>query len=382
MHAFSILMDPCGVYVCVHVCMHACMYVCVMYMYMHSEKGVQSLTPPCIVHGTQATLANDQMIQLWKALDDNGNGRIDAGEFGRFMKRGQQAPPSTTPRQRAIAKRVATVAAAKAGEQRQALEEKSRFEGVRRATSEEAATISTLLNERIMMLFPHQEPTDVWYRLFKLADTSDKGRISYAELEVLVRSDTRGLNMSPSTLSTPLLKSLWLALIASQAPAPREEHQVKSSQVTSSQVKSSQVKSSQVLLDVVPQPLTWEDACGAAAMRADSLARIRPALLAAPAHACHTRVTCSPCCAASTRDDRPMNSHRQHKHRAHGAAMSRKSSIIEVRWPARTEVWKSSWKPNTSFLGFLSTYRTSPGAYTAKIRDVSRHADGNATVTR
>jgi len=222
------------------------MYVCVMYMYMHSEKGVQSLTPPCIVHGTQATLANDQMIQLWKALDDNGNGRIDAGEFGRFMKRGQQAPPSTTPRQRAIAKRVATVAAAKAGEQRQALEEKSRFEGVRRATSEEAATISTLLNERIMMLFPHQEPTDVWYRLFKLADTSDKGRISYAELEVLVRSDTRGLNMSPSTLSTPLLKSLWLALIASQAPAPREEHQVKSSQVKSSQVKSSQVKSSQV----------------------------------------------------------------------------------------------------------------------------------------
>jgi len=161
------------------------------------------------------------------------------------MKRGQQAPPTTTPRQRAIAKRVAMVAAAKAGEQRQALEEKSRFNGVRCSTSEEAAAISTLLNERIMMLFPHQEPTDVWYRLFKLADASGKGRISYDELEALLRGDTRGLNVPPSVLSTLQLKSLWLALIASQAPAPREQEQAKSSQVKSSQVKSSQVESRQ-----------------------------------------------------------------------------------------------------------------------------------------
>ena len=58
------------------------MYICAC---AFREKSVPALMWSRALCVVQATLANDQMVQLWKALDDNGNGRIDAGELSEHM---------------------------------------------------------------------------------------------------------------------------------------------------------------------------------------------------------------------------------------------------------------------------------------------------------
>ena len=48
-----------------------------------------------------------------------------------------------------------------------------------------------------------------WFRLFKRMDDDGSGRVSYAELEELVRHE---LQLPPSQLPEPALKAVWVAL--------------------------------------------------------------------------------------------------------------------------------------------------------------------------
>ena len=49
-------------------------------------------------------LSDGELRSVWVSLDDDGSGHVSAGEFGKFMRRGQDAVRTDrrTPQQRAL----------------------------------------------------------------------------------------------------------------------------------------------------------------------------------------------------------------------------------------------------------------------------------------
>ena len=83
-----------------------------------------------LLHLVREQLSDEALRRLWKGLDENGNGTISAGEWGRFMRRGAPTP-GTPPRERMLARRAAGVAKERLASIRQYEEESvGRFEGV------------------------------------------------------------------------------------------------------------------------------------------------------------------------------------------------------------------------------------------------------------
>jgi len=174
-------------------------------------------------------VSDAKLRRLWKALDANGNGTIDAGEWGRFMKRGQPAEGSS-PRARILARKLEKQQE-KLEELRQASDLRYRhlaapvdFEGIQPASAADLGAMSRQFTERLAHLYRNSTPATEWYRLFKLeaeqhlhhvggtkVPTAQATclRIGFEELCRIVRI---GMQFDRDQLSDKKIKRLWKAL--------------------------------------------------------------------------------------------------------------------------------------------------------------------------
>ena len=82
--------------------------------------------------------------------------------------------------------------------------------GVEPAGADECRAVAARMHKRMCELSPDPSARG-WFRLFKRMDDDGSGRVSYAELEELVRHE---LQLPPSQLPEPALKAVWVALDA------------------------------------------------------------------------------------------------------------------------------------------------------------------------
>jgi Ca2+-binding EF-hand superfamily protein len=152
-------------------------------------------------------LADARLQALWKSLDTDASGWLSAGEWGRFMKLGEQQAADH------VAQRVAAAKAAKAAKAQSDKAEMDKLVGrdvtarlrdVMPATREETAALSKVFNEQMALA-----QIDTWYVVFKTVDTDKSGRISMKEFTEMVRGT---LKLGPSELTREKLQALWKAL--------------------------------------------------------------------------------------------------------------------------------------------------------------------------
>ena len=82
--------------------------------------------------------------------------------------------------------------------------------GIEPAGADECRAVAARMHKRMCELSPDPSARG-WFRLFKRMDDDGSGRVSYAELEELVRHE---LQLPPSQLPEPALKAVWVALDA------------------------------------------------------------------------------------------------------------------------------------------------------------------------
>jgi Ca2+-binding EF-hand superfamily protein len=159
---------------------------------------------------SRADLPEARLHALWKVLDENGSGFVDPGELGRFMRIGRPERGVGAREKLLLAKRSAS---------RKQITERERRSGklltaqlsdsnVPPATDDEVRELSQQFNAA-MARRAKDVGSDNFYRLFKHMDIDGSGRISYVELQRMVREE---LKLSRTALPKEKLQSLWCAL--------------------------------------------------------------------------------------------------------------------------------------------------------------------------
>jgi len=213
-----------------------------------------------------ARLSTDQLRAVWRSLDEDESGQITTGEFGNFMrlgshvhtveeslkakimKRKEAQGAATRERHKEMMKtwhgtrelaantvmertaqlrkleagrasaavtRLKQQNAAAAHAVRQELEERL---GVKKgadgsisappATQGECEQVALLLNQRMVDLFLDPQAR-TWYKLFIHMDDDCSGKVSFDELEDMIRNE---LNVSRARIPDEQLRSIWHAL--------------------------------------------------------------------------------------------------------------------------------------------------------------------------
>jgi len=153
-------------------------------------------------------LSLETMQRVWRALDIDGSGWISAGEFGAFMRKGEPTGGLTW---REV---VAAKNAASAAKVRKELEERSgkslssMLSETQPADPEAVTKLASLLHSKLANLFP--DPTArQWFNMFRHIDDNGSGKISFYELEGMIREE---LKLRRSELSPETLRGVWRAL--------------------------------------------------------------------------------------------------------------------------------------------------------------------------
>ena len=157
------------------------------------------------------TVPDAVLRSIWRNLDEDGNGFLTAGEFGRFMRKGESAAAAA-----------AAAAAAKGKAQTETASQAHRVEldglmgkawtrklleqGTTKADDDDVLAISAIFNRELAKLPPTARE---WYHLFKVFDEDGTGRVTYAQLERALRNDLR---VSKAALPDAKLHELWLTL--------------------------------------------------------------------------------------------------------------------------------------------------------------------------
>ena len=158
----------------------------------------------------QRELPPNELGVLWRALDANDSGFIDAGELSRFMRRGQikTLTPAQVAKARMLARKEREAAAVQA--ETDALHEREvveRAAAVERASAEEVRELGDLCAHRLASAGPYGVVNAI--SLFKLADRDGSGLITYAEFKKLVRVELR---LDEGAIADGKLLGLWRAI--------------------------------------------------------------------------------------------------------------------------------------------------------------------------
>ena len=146
----------------------------------------------------------EKLQGLWKTLDADLSGFIDAGELSRFLKLGQ--PKTLTPAQIARKKMLEAKA-----QERKALQEeldrKLAKDVAKKAKQVEPATLKDLhaFGAHFARANKGGQITN-YYTLFKHMDGDQSGKVEFVEFETMVRKD---LGLSDEDLTNRQLWSLW-----------------------------------------------------------------------------------------------------------------------------------------------------------------------------
>ena len=152
-----------------------------------------------------------KLKRLWRALDTDASGFIDAGEFGRFMKKGEDATEAVTLAKQKLLERRSkeTQALRKEMDARIGRDlNSSLLAGVEAASDDQVAALAEQINGAMAQLLP-KGTERAWIKLFKLLDEDGSGRLSFGEFTKMIRLR---LNLSEGELSEERLKAVWKAV--------------------------------------------------------------------------------------------------------------------------------------------------------------------------
>ena len=153
-------------------------------------------------------LKEAELRAVWQALDDDKSGFLTAGEFGKFMRKGEvellRQKPQATWKEKLLAARREETAAAEAERNRFKLE----MAGIMPAGEAQVQAMSLRLNRKMAQIEPDPLKRS-WYRLFQYMDGDGSGKVTYHELAKMVRGE---LEMSKAELSEAELRAVWQAL--------------------------------------------------------------------------------------------------------------------------------------------------------------------------
>ena len=154
----------------------------------------------------------EKLYGLWRRLDENESGYIDAGELSRFMRIG--APKSLTPAQlaknRLLEQRERAHAAARAdADRRLAKDVAAKAAEVPKASREEILQFGGLFSRMLRHAATRGHDSLSYYSLFKQMDSDGSGRVRFDEFERMVRS---ALKCDAKSLPPPKLWGLWRAI--------------------------------------------------------------------------------------------------------------------------------------------------------------------------
>ena len=147
-----------------------------------------------------------QLRRLWKALDEDAEGFITAGEFGRFMKKGEEK--AEDPMQALREKRLKESAVIKAGRNLPVDGDLlRRLEEVPAASDEEVTKLAWEMTAAMSRLFPHQQR--VWVKMFRAIDADGSGRIDFKEFTHMLRVQ---LSIPLQQLSEVGFQAIWKSI--------------------------------------------------------------------------------------------------------------------------------------------------------------------------
>ena len=153
-----------------------------------------------------AELPEPQLRRLWKALDEDAEGFITAGEFGRFMKKGEEK--AEDPMQALREKRLKESAVIKAGRNLPVDGDLlRRLEEVPAASDEEVTKLAWEMTAAMSRLFPHQQR--VWVKMFRAIDADGSGRIDFKEFTHMLRVQ---LSIPLQQLSEVGFQAIWKSI--------------------------------------------------------------------------------------------------------------------------------------------------------------------------
>ena len=168
---------------------------------LRSTKGLQ-------LNRTQ--MPESKIRRLWRALDEDSSGYIDAGEFGRFMKKGEAGESQVEKARRdLLASRAASSKALRAeSDARVGRDLSHSLAGLEPASEEEVGALAEQVSAKMPQLLP-MGTERAWIKLFKLLNEDGTGRLSFAEFSKLVRTH---LGMGKTELAEERLCSIWKSI--------------------------------------------------------------------------------------------------------------------------------------------------------------------------
>ena len=154
----------------------------------------------------KAAVSEADLAAVWLALDDDKSGFITAKEFGPFMKLGADDPGPTWKERLQDSQDAKGQAARKEMDQHVGRDMNEKFAGIDAASDDEATALSVIING---CLNDQPEHMRDWFKMFSAIDADGSGRISFLELQSMVRLK---LKVGKKKISDTELAALWLNL--------------------------------------------------------------------------------------------------------------------------------------------------------------------------
>ena len=153
-----------------------------------------------------------KLLGLWKRLDENESGFIDAGELSRFLRIGKLKEPTPAQKARARLQAERERKMAMVRKESDKLLEKdvaARVGEVQPASEEDIVRFGKLFSNKLAEIRPRDKDSVNSYTLFKNMDADGSGRVKFEEFERMMRV---GLKLDEKALPRDNIWSLWRSI--------------------------------------------------------------------------------------------------------------------------------------------------------------------------